>query len=286
VKTRTIASRHYAAGAALLRLAQEDREKAPQQNLVLPPLPTGFLRKQPAYLTAMPATSLPSAAAVAIRPRSLWLPAALAWGTFSTMAALVFSRGRAPFDNPSLLALHRHATPALDGLAEWLTIVGNTGPMVAAGILTTAALARRGRRREAWLFALGVGGSMLLTQVIKRIAARPRPDLWPSIRPEHTFSFPSGHAMDTAALAAALFFITPPHRRKWWALAPLFALSVGWARMYLGVHFPSDVLAGWSSGAGWVLLVQLWAARTSPPSPLSRGEGEPDIRIENESEAN
>jgi undecaprenyl-diphosphatase len=67
--------------------------------------------------------------------------------------------------------------------------------------------------------------------------------------------------MDTAALAAALFFITPPHRRGWWALAPLFALSVGWARMYLGVHYPSDVLAGWSSAVGWVLLVQLWAAR-------------------------
>jgi undecaprenyl-diphosphatase len=191
----------------------------------------------------------------------LWLPAALAWGVFGTVAALVFSRGRAPFDDPLLLALHRHATPALDGLAVFFTIVGNTGPMIAAGVLTTAALAYRGRRRDAWLFALGVGGSMLLTQVIKRIATRPRPDLWLSLRPEHTFSFPSGHAMDTAALAAALFFITPPHRRGWWALAPLFALGVGWARMYLGVHFPSDVLAGWSSAVGWVLLVQLVASR-------------------------
>jgi undecaprenyl-diphosphatase len=179
------------------------------------------------------------------------------------MAALVFGRGSAPFDAPVLLALHRAATPVLDRIAVFFTIVGNTGPMIAAGVLTTAALAYAGRRREAWLFALGVGGSMLLTQVIKRIAERPRPDLWPSLRPEHTFSFPSGHAMDTAALAAALFFITPSHRRKWWALAPLFALSVGWARMYLGVHFPSDVLAGWSSAVGWVLLVQLLASRTA-----------------------
>jgi undecaprenyl-diphosphatase len=100
---------------------------------------------------------------------------------------------------------------------------------------------------------------MLVTQVIKHIATRPRPALWVSLRPEHTFSFPSGHAMDTAALAAALFFITPLPRRKWWALAPLFALSVGWARMYLGVHYPSDVLAGWSSGAGWVGGVECYA---------------------------
>ena len=177
------------------------------------------------------------------------------------MAALVARYGAAPFDAPVLQALHRHATPVLDRLAVLLTIVGNTGPMVAAGVLTTAALAYLGRRREAWLFALGVGGSMLLTQVIKRIAQRPRPDLWSSLRPEHTFSFPSGHAMDTAALAAALFFITPPHRRQWWALAPVFALGVGWARMYLGVHFPSDVLGGWSSAVGWVLLVQLAFSR-------------------------
>ena len=190
--------------------------------------------------------------------RRLWLPAALAWGTFGTMATLVLSAGRAPFDNPVLLALHRHATPALDGLAVFFTIVGNTGPMVAAGVLTAGALAWAGRRRDAWLFAAGVGGSMLLTQLIKYTVQRPRPALWASLRPEHTFSFPSGHAMDTAALAAALFFVLPRHRRLW-ALAPLFALAVGTARMYLGVHNPSDVLAGWSSAVGWVLLVQLLA---------------------------
>ena len=195
--------------------------------------------------------------------RRLGLPAALAWATFGTMAALVLGAGRVPFDNPVLLALHRHATPALDGLATFFTIVGNTGPMIAAGVLTTAALARAGRRRDAWLFAAGLGGSMLLTQAIKFFVTRPRPALWASIRPEHTFSFPSGHAMDTAALAAALFFVLPRHRRLW-ALAPLFALAVGAARMYLGVHYPSDVLAGWSSAVGWVLLVQLVAGPAGP----------------------
>jgi len=197
--------------------------------------------------------------------RRLWLPAALAWGVFGGMAALVLGRGAAPFDAPILLALHRHATPALDGLAVFFTIVGNTGPMVAAGVLIPAVLWRAGRRRAARLFVTGVGGSMLLTQVIKYAVARPRPALWVSLRPEHTLSFPSGHAMDTAALAAALFFVLPRHRRAW-ALAPLFALAVGSARMYLGVHFPSDVLAGWSSAVGWVLLVQLVAGAALRPA--------------------
>ena len=193
--------------------------------------------------------------------RSLWLPAGLAWGIFGGMAGLVARHGQAPFDAPTLLALHRHTSPALDQAAIFLTIVGNTGPMVAAGVLTTAALVRAGRRRAAWLFGVGVGGSMLLTQVIKYWVARPRPALWLSIRPEHTFSFPSGHAMDTAALATALFFVVPRRWRGWWGLAPLFTLAVGGARLYLGVHFPSDVLAGWSAAVGWVLLVQLAASR-------------------------
>ena len=193
--------------------------------------------------------------------RAWWWPTAVAWSVFCSMAGLVLRYGQAPFDKPLLLWLHRHASHALDQLAIGLTIVGNTGPMIAAGVLATAALAIAGRRREAWLFAAGVGGSMLLTQLIKFVATRPRPDLWLSIRPEHTFSFPSGHAMDTAALAAALFFVAGQRGRLAWVLAPLFALGVGWARMYLGVHYPSDVLAGWSSAVGWVLLVQLLARR-------------------------
>lgn len=197
------------------------------------------------------------------RRLGLGVLAGVAWVTFGSMAGLVYRYGHAPFDAPVLQWLHRHASPALDRFAVFLSIVGNTGPLIATGVLTAAALAWAGRRRAAWLFALGLGGSMLLTQVIKHIATRPRPTLWVSLRPEHTFSFPSGHAMDTAALAAALYFVLPCQRRVW-GLFPLFALGVGWARMYLGVHFPSDVLAGWSSAVGWVLLVQLVAARQQP----------------------
>ncbi|MGI4833350.1 MAG: phosphatase PAP2 family protein [Janthinobacterium lividum] len=219
-----------------------------------------MLAPAPAPLS-LPATAAPQ------RRGALGLLAAGAWAVFGSMATLVYCYRLAPFDEPALRWLHRCATPPLDGLALQLTTWGNTVPMIAAGVLTTAALASAGRRRAAGLFALGVGGSMLLTQVIKHVATRPRPALWLSLRPEYTFSFPSGHAMDTAALAAALFFAVPPRWRGWWAVAPLFALGVGWARLYLGVHYPSDVLAGWSSAVGWVLLVQLLAARRLPGAP-------------------
>lgn len=196
-------------------------------------------------------------------PLALLLTTALAWAVFGWLLAAVVHAGSLRCDAPLLSFWHRHATPALDGLAVGLTIVGNTGPMVGTGLLVVAGLSARRQGRAAWLFALSVGGSMLLTQVIKRVVARPRPALWASIRPEYTLSFPSGHAMDTAAIAAALCFVCWPHRARGWVqtLAPLFALGVGWARVYLGVHYPSDVLAGWAAAVGWVLLVQLLARR-------------------------
>ncbi|WP_210518613.1 phosphatase PAP2 family protein [Hymenobacter terricola] len=183
----------------------------------------------------------------------------VAWAVFAWMAVAVVHAGGLRWDVPLLEFWHRHATPGLDKLAIFLTIIGNTWPMVSLGLLIFLGLLVRRQGRAAWVFAVSVGGSMLLTQIIKRLVARPRPALWVSIRPEHTLSFPSGHAMDTAAIATALLFLCWRYRAHWlvWPLAPLFSLAVGWARMYLGVHNPSDVLAGWSSAVGWVLLVQV-----------------------------
>jgi membrane-associated phospholipid phosphatase len=204
-----------------------------------------------------------------VRPPWRTVPAALLllglglpWAIFGGLLWAVRWHGSLVWDAPVLFYWHRHATPALDKLAVFLTIVGNTGPMVGTGLLVLLGLLWRRQGRRAWAFLLSVGGSMVLTQLIKFWVMRPRPTLWVSLRPEHTYSFPSGHAMDTAAVAAALCFLAWRHRSHWWvwALAPLFSLAVGWARMYLGVHNPSDVLAGWSSAVGWVVLAQVLAA--------------------------
>ncbi len=194
------------------------------------------------------------------RPSRLLPGLLLAWGVVGWLALAVLRSGGLPWDAPMLLFWHRHATPALDALAVFLTAIGNTWPMVGVGVLMLLALVWRRQWRAAAGWALSVGGSMLLTQVIKALVARPRPVLWVSIRPETTFSFPSGHAMDTAAIATALVFLSWRGRGHWLVgtLGLLFSLAVGWARMYLGVHNPSDVLAGWCAAVGWVLLVQLF----------------------------
>ena len=199
-------------------------------------------------------------------PKGLWLPAALAGGVFGGLLAAVLRIGGLPWDAPVLRFWHRHATPGLDKLAVVLTVVGNTGPMVGLGLLVFLGLLARRQRRAAGVFFASVGGSMLLTQVIKRLVARPRPALWASLRPEHTLSFPSGHAMDTAAIATALLLLLWGRRSRGWAGgAALFSLAVGWARVYLGVHNPSDVLAGWAAGVAWVAAVHLAVPGAIPP---------------------
>ena len=194
-------------------------------------------------------------------PKRLGRLALLAGGLFAWLLVAVLRASSLPWDAPVLEFWHRHATAALDRLAVLLTIVGNTGPMVGLGVLVLLVLVARRQRRAAWVWLASVGGSMLLTQVIKPLVARPRPALWASIRPEHTLSFPSGHAMDTAAIATALVLLVWGRREWRWLgpLAVLFSLAVGWARVYLGVHNPSDVLAGWAAAVAWVAAVQLLA---------------------------
>lgn len=178
----------------------------------------------------------------------------LPWVVFVNVAEDIWESGGFIGDKRILELLHAHATPGLDGLALALTAAGDPLPMGVLAVLITLGLAAWGTRQQAWFFGLSVGGAMLLNLLVKVVFARPRPELWLSLKPAFYYSFPSGHAMGAAAVAAALGFLLWQHRGRWlaWVLGPLFALGVGWSRMYLGVHYPSDVLAGWTGSVGWV----------------------------------
>ncbi len=109
------------------------------------------------------------------------------------------------------------------------------------------------RWREGTFAALGFGGSALLDMGAKQFFQRDRPSLWESIAPESTFSFPSGHAMGSMTLAAVVIALAWNTRWRWpvTIVASLFALLVGISRIYLGVHYPSDILGGWSAALVW-----------------------------------
>ncbi len=223
--------------------------------------------------------SVPSAAARGrLRPTGRWIAShrgRLAWlfvcvlaplYLFGELAERVREPAVIPFDEPILRSMQRLATPWLDQ-AMLLASQAGSGPWVASfDVLLCAVLAARRRWLQALYWALATGGAALLNLLAKHSYARARPDLWPSLAPETSFSVPSGHAMQSMALAAALVILAWPTRLRWPVLVAgaAFTAVVGVSRVYLGVHFPSDVLAGWCASLAWAVgLALLFRRRAS-----------------------
>ncbi len=177
---------------------------------------------------------------------------------FAELADEVHELERFVFDDPILLRAHALAGPGLDGFFILVSRIGYEGVIAIAAMIVHSALAYR-RWREATFAAVAFVGSALLNIGAKQFFQRDRPTLWESISPEGTFSFPSGHAMGSMTLAATVVLLAWPTRGRWpmIALMATFTLLVGYSRIYLGVHYPSDILAGWMAGAAWVVAAYL-----------------------------
>jgi len=162
------------------------------------------------------------------------------------------------FDRPLLLYMHSHTSPVLDAIMYLFTQMGTTLVLVPVNSVVFVIIYRQDRNAGLfWISA--VSGAALLNILCKNIFERARPDLWVSMLPETTFSFPSGHAMQSMAMAASLIMILWKSRWKWWAVVVglMYVLLVSMSRMYWGVHFPSDILAGWAGSLAWVSVLRL-----------------------------
>lgn len=176
------------------------------------------------------------------------------------------------FDEPVLTWFYGLVSPAHTRIALALSTVGGLEVMIGASALTTALLWFRSRR-EAVFFAGSTGGAALIMALTKVVLARPRPELFPDVDYWQTASpsFPSGHATGSAALALTVFFVVRRLAPRWRAIAGvlgvLFSLAVSASRLYLQVHYPSDIIAGIALGTGWVLGVNaLYAFETRDTS--------------------
>jgi undecaprenyl-diphosphatase len=209
-------------------------------------------------------------------------------GLFVTLADDVFGDDTIGFDRALLLWFRRADDPHIPIGPMWFreaaldtTALGS--PFV-LGLIALAALGFlyfEGQKRVA-LFAVGsLTGGALMSLLLKEYFQRPRPEVVPHLREVMSTSFPSGHAMGAAVvfLTLAVIFVKAFRSRRAKAfclgLGIFLALIVGASRVYVGVHYPTDVAGGWLAGSAWALatwaVLQFLPTRPIPPADDSPG---------------
>lgn len=216
-----------------------------------------------------------------IRALLLWLALVGAVWAFLNIGGEVLEGETTGLDRQILLSLRNPSnladpigSRAFEESMRDVTALGGFTFLTLLSVVATIALVFHGKRRQALVFALTAVAAQVSSELFKTLYDRPRPDLVPHGSYVYSHSFPSGHSAMAAAiyltLATVIASLEPKRRTK--ALCYVVALSVvglvGFSRVYLGVHWPSDVLAGWSLGAGWALLA--WIALSGVTRPASR----------------
>jgi undecaprenyl-diphosphatase len=170
-------------------------------------------------------------------------------------------RGQAiGFDLPVRAAIHGYAFPALTAAMRLITLLGSEYLLVPLAAILVWRWVKRGERQAAYRLAAGSLGAVAVAQLLKALIHRPRPEVFFGLVPAETYSFPSGHAF----VPAVFFWIvagTLAARVRWRAAVAAMAAILGFSRVYLGYHYPSDVVAGWALAVAWLSVWTLIADR-------------------------
>lgn len=164
------------------------------------------------------------------------------------------------FDKHVLLMIHEHATPFLNSFVMHTTDIGSPLVSAFAALCIGLYLAYKKQVYRFLVLAGSMVGAAGLAFIIKSVIERPRPDLWHHMLIHETgFSFISGHATMSMALATSLVALLWRTKWRWWTvcLGAIYVAYVGFSRLYLGAHYPTDVIGGWIVAFAWVLMVVL-----------------------------
>jgi undecaprenyl-diphosphatase len=196
---------------------------------------------------------------------AVWLAAGLALSTFVVWAfaelADVVAEGESRrFDRTVLLWIHEHSPGWLEGPMRLVTALGYYWVVLPLLAVAAVIFYRKGWRLSAVTLCISTAGSVLLTTVLKTVFQRARPELFDSSYTASFYSFPSGHATVAVGFYGALTLILAYRLQGFarWAVAAfgiLLVLLIGFSRLYLGVHYPTDVLAGYLAAPLWVICV-------------------------------
>lgn len=176
---------------------------------------------------------------------------------FIVIAALVVQHKTVGFDTSALQAINSQSTTPLDGAMIVIAHAGDIATILVLSLIACGLLYKKRNITAVATVMAAVGGAIALNATLKVIFQRDRPELWDLLVFESTFSFPSGHALITSAFIVTIICITWRTKLRFVALTLgiLYVFFVGFSRLYLGVHYPTDVLAGWCVGIAWALVV-------------------------------
>lgn len=201
-----------------------------------------------------------------IDPRHAFVAAVVCWSGFIVVVVLVMTGRTEPLDafglqiwrtGPRLML--RGPGWLLEGVRD-MTAIGGVLLRHLFAIGAVTALVFLKQRREALVLLGTVLGGWMLTRLIKDLVGRERPTIVPHLTEAGGNSFPSGHSFNSAVVFIAIalaFAAMSPRRSVRWTLissAILLTWTIAISRVLLGVHFPSDVIAGWLGGAGWAFM--------------------------------
>jgi undecaprenyl-diphosphatase len=187
---------------------------------------------------------------------------------FAWLSEEVFEGELQRFDMAVRMKVHEFFSPQMTTFMKAMTFMGSIGFLSSLFVLITAIwLLRKKYRPAAWL-AIAVGGSVLLDVSLKLSFHRARPIPFVGMVPM-TYSFPSGHALSSFCFYGVLAGLlcarigSPALRTLIWSVSALLVLAIGISRIYLGVHYPTDVMAGYMAAAAWVssLLLAVYSKR-------------------------
>ncbi|NMC33951.1 MAG: phosphatase PAP2 family protein [Veillonellaceae bacterium] len=174
---------------------------------------------------------------------------------FSDLVEDVWFREGFAWDAPIILAVHNLSRPWLDTAMRVLTNAGEAGA-ISMALLAAVWFYRKGRKLDAVSMLVSLGGATALNTLLKLLLRRPRPNLFPPLTLENSFSFPSGHVTASVAVFGFLAVLLWRSRRYGWAVcSAAWIPMVAFSRIYLGVHYPSDTLGALIFTSLWLMVV-------------------------------
>jgi undecaprenyl-diphosphatase len=216
------------------------------------------------------AIGVPLLAAVLVLAASLW--------SFGAITEELLE-GDTFYDERLAEWLHGRATEPLTGVFRAVTVLGNFVTLLALALVAVAAFWRSGERTDAVFVAFAFLGAQVLSAGLKLGFRRDRPFFADPLATESTYSFPSGHALVSLSVYGSVALVLAGRiegrGRKALLLASAGSLvaAIGFSRLYLGVHFLSDVVAGFAAGTAWLAILYLTLALRSRYVSRPRASG-------------